>query len=523
MITPTEEYFNNPIATPRFIKKNYPEFYDYLNHKYPDYSSIAEKIYLWKHKLDEAPKCIVCGNKATFKSLTKGYSNYCSIKCSNSSDLKKGKIKSTNLRKYGVENPMQSENVRNKFKSTCLDKYGVEYSGASLEVKNKIKSTLLNKYNIDSPLQLPQAINNREKSRLNKLKNKYEEFEEINDGVYVCKCPHPHCNKCIEKIYLIRPSVFFDRRRDKTEPCTKLLPEQKSGISNTTLELSIQNILDEYNIEYITNDRTILGGKELDIYIPSHNLAIECNGIFSHCNRHKDNNYHVMKSKLCRDKGIQLLHIWEDWVKNKYDIVKSIILSKLGIYDNRIYARKCVVRELDYDISSKFLEENHIQGNTKSNVKLGLYYKDELISVMLFSKRNGCIGGRFINNKEIELSRFCSKINTQVIGGASKLINYYIKYYHPISIVSFSSNDISNGNLYKKLGFESNMKYQGSYWWIKNGSYDRYHRSNFTKADIVKLNWKDVVDDTWTEEEVMYSKGYFKIVDSGQFKWILNL
>ena len=546
MKCPDEEYFKKPIVNPRFIKKNYPEFFEYLNNNYNDCSSISEKLYLWRNGMDKAPRCVVCGNKCVFRSINKGFSQYCSIKCSNSCIDKQNKVKETNLKKYGVDNPMksdiiknksketnlkkygaacvfQSDIIKNKSKETNLKKYGVEYTGASKEVQEKIKTTINNRYQLDSPLQLPQTSINRELARRKRMTEKYDSIIDVREKQYICKCPHINCDKCKEKYYTIKPSMFFDRLRDKTEPCTRLLPVQKSNIKDTTLELFIQSILDEHNIEYETNVRNIIAPKELDIYIPSKNIAIECNGVFSHCNKYKDNNYHTNKSLLCAKKGIQLLHIWEDWVKNNHEIIRSIILNKLGLCCEKIYARDCIVKEISYDKSSKFLKQNHIQGSTKSSVKLGLYYKGELVSVMTFGKRNGCCGSKVINRGEIELSRFCNKLNTRVIGGASRLLKYFIKHYNPKQIISFSMNDISDGNLYKRLGFVSDYKINQSYWWVKNGIYTRYHRSNFTKRDIIKLGWKDKIDDSWTEEGVMYDRGYFKIVDSGQLKWVLNL
>lgn len=542
---PDEEYFKDPIVNPRYLNKNYPEFFEYLNNNYTECLTISEKLYLWKNGMAEIPKCLNCGKNCRYNGISKGYSNYCSIKCSNSHQLKKEKTEQTNLRLYGVTNPMknkevqkkveetnmntygcscvfQSEIIKNKSKQTNLKKHGVEHIGSSKEIQKKIKKTLNIKYNVDSPLQLDITKINREKSRKRRLIDKYDIID-TQDGNYVCKCPHLNCNLCSEKYYIIKPSIFFDRLRDKTEPCTRLLPIQKSNSKNTTLELFVQSILTEYGVDYICNDRTILDGKELDIYIPSKKIAIECNGIYTHCNIKKDNNYHINKTKLCIDKGIQLIHVWEDWIKNNCEIVKSIILNKLGLCSNTIYARECIVKEIDYNKSSKFLNQNHIQGSTKSSIKLGLYFKDELVSVMTFGRRNGCCGSSVINRGEIELSRFCNKLNTRVVGGASKMLKYFIKHYNPSIIVSFSANDISNGNLYKQLGFESDYKINQSYWWIKNGTCERYHRSNFTKSDIVRLGWKEELDNSWTEEEVMYKKGYFKIVDSGQLKWVLNI
>ena len=542
MLIPSDEFLRNPIINPRYIKKNYPEFYEYLLKTYPDLKSIAEQIYWWKHDIETMPLCPSCGTPLKFYSFKNGYATYCSLKCSNSNSSKQEKTKATCLEKYGVENPKMNKKVQEKAKATCLEKYGVEnpfasdkikqkiydynlqrygvkYTGCSDEVKEKIKISLQNKYGVDSPLDLPQTSINREAARRQRLIEKYKDIMDVNEGNYIVKCPHKTCSKCQDRWYEIPPSCFFDRRRDKTEPCTRILPVG-SKYGNSGLEKEVQLMLDKHNIEYIENDRSIIAPKELDLFLPKYNIAIECNGIYMHSTLRKEPSYHSNKTKKCRELGIQLIHIWEDWIKNKPEIVESIILSKIGKYNERIYARKCEVREIKYQKSNSFLEKNHIQGKCRSTTKLGLFYRGELVSVMTFGVATA--GSGKVIKGQIVLKRFCNKIHTQVVGGASKLLQYYIKHYKPNSIISFSSHDISDGNLYSKLNFEQSDDNQ-SYWWIKGRSLQRHHRFEFTKLDIVKLGWKEKVDDTWTEEEVMYEHGYYKIIDSGQTKWTLNL
>ena len=40
MLTPDEEFFKHPLINPRYLKKNYPEFYEYLINKYIERSSL---------------------------------------------------------------------------------------------------------------------------------------------------------------------------------------------------------------------------------------------------------------------------------------------------------------------------------------------------------------------------------------------------------------------------------------------------------------------------------------------------
>ena len=197
--------------------------------------------------------------------------------------------------------------------------------------------------------------------------------------------------------------------------------------------------------------------------------------------------------------------------------MESMILNKLGLTPTRIFARKCKIIELRS--ASKFLNHNHIQGSCNASIKLGLVYQNEIVAVMCFNKRSKLSGGK--NDDSWELVRFCNKLNTIVVGGAGRLLKYFISRIKPAKIVSFSSNDISTGALYKRLGFE---KKQTSipYWYIEPTTYLRYHRSAFTRRNISN-RWPeyDINDKSWTEQSVMYAKHYNKIYDSGMVRWEL--
>ena len=565
---PKLEELNSSNCTERSIEIHYPEFWEYIAKNY-HCEKWTERLYWFYHNLTDYPKCKVCGQPTKFVNIKTGYREFCGYKCMNSCKDIQARKKETSRKNWGTDNPMQCKKVKNKLKNTIRERYGVDSPFQSPDFENKRKATNLKKYGVEHHLQNPEIMGKQITTNIErygaphisqiesykkiiketceekyggignqseKILAKYRESvygQNINkysfllgytkDGDWICKCPHENCNKCKEKTYITNDLIQYSRTKLNVECCTVLFPIDNHRYKNTSIELFIQELLDKHNIEYITNDRKIICPKELDIYIPSKKLAIECNGIYSHSSKYKQPGYHVNKTKICRENNIELIHIWEDWVRNKPEIVKSIILNKLGLLENEvIYARKTILKEVDSKECNDFLEQNHIQGKSQSTIKYGLYYNDKLVSVMTFSKPRANMGGK--NHKcQWELVRFCSKLNTRVVGGASKLLNYFIKHYNPDSIISFSSNDISNGNLYKQLGFESDMKYQNSYWYIESGYMKRYHRSSFTKREIVKKGYKCTIDNTWTEKEVMEELGFFCIYDSGQFKWVLDL
>jgi len=286
---------------------------------------------------------------------------------------------------------------------------------------------------------------------------------------------------------------------------------KKCSNSLSKIEKLMVNFVNELNIRYSENDRSLLNGKELDIYIPSHNVGIEFNGLYWHSELFVDKNYHLNKTELCEEKGVQLIHIFEDEWLNKQDIVKSRVKNILGVTDETIYARKCEIREVSTKEKTKFLNDNHIQGAVGSKINLGLYYNNELVSIMTFGKRP------ILNKSEYEMLRFCNKLNTNVVGGASRLFKSFIKRYNPNEIISYADRRWSMGNMYEKLGFEFIENTEPN-WFIINGK-NREHRVKYQKHRLIEMGF----DENKTADQILFENDMNKIYDCGTKKYILKL
>ncbi len=530
---------------------------------YPEAESIKELWYCYTRHIDKIPRCPVCGAKVKYCNITIGYASHCSRKCSNNDPQRMEKIQNTMMERYGAANASQIEEFQQKkiqtslikygyehytnieqAKKTCLERYGVEKPSTLQSFKDKYRENSLRKYGVvgynnrDKMRETKIArygttsYNNREKSKDTNLKRygvenpnqiaevrqrKFEKFQSQNqdvissvDTVMVCKCPHPECEKCQEKTFTTYRQVRYNRFLTKSEQCTKLLPIGKVN-KGTTIELFVQDILKRYNIEFETNKRCVIS-KELDIYIPSLNVAFECNGVRWHSDVYKPKDYHIKKQQECQKEGIKLIYLWEDQIYNFPDKVESIVTSKLGIYKERYFARKCEVKHITSYQYKNFVEMYHLQGFVNSPVRYGLFHNDELVSIMSFGTKRKCMGKEAV----WEMHRYCCKKDVQVIGGASKLFDAFLKEYHPSSVESFASNDISDGALYTKLGFKK-CGFSASYWYIDKNNY-RYHRYHFAKHNLVQMGY----DKNKSEHEITKEMGLYCIYDSGQtkYKWI---
>ena len=283
-------------------------------------------------------------------------------------------------------------------------------------------------------------------------------------------------------------------------------------------ETDIAEFISQYT--YIdTNNRKILdNSKEIDILIPDKKIAFEYDGLVWHSEKFgKDRNYHLNKTEECKNKGIKLYHIFEDeWVFNR-EIVESRIKNILGVTENKIHARKCCIREISDNDAKIFLNNNHIQGYCKSKYRYGLFYNNELVSVMTFGhlrKNLGSIG----NNDEYELLRFCNKLDTTVTGGASRLLKCFINKVQPNRIISYADKRWSTGNLYEKLGFKHVKDSQPGYFYIIGQR--RENRFKYRKDKLVKEGY----DKNKTEHEIMIERGIYRIYDCGMmvFEMIIN-
>ena len=288
-----------------------------------------------------------------------------------------------------------------------------------------------------------------------------------------------------------------------TNPC-KIWCGCRKYISNK--EKEIVNWLKQTNIKVIENDKSQITPLELDIYLPDYNIAIEFDGLYWHSELFKDRNYHLNKTNLCKEKGIQLIHIFENEWDNKQEIVKSIILAKLGIFNQRIMARECEMMELTNEEYNNFVELNHIQGYVPAKYRVGLFYNNELVQICSFGK------SRF-KKDEIELLRHCSKLNTQIIGGFSKLLNYFIKKYKTKNLVSYVDRRYFDGNGYKNWKLIEQTK--SNYWYIKNGILESRMKYQKHKLNRLLKNF----DSNLSEWENMVNNGFFRIWDCGNLKF----
>ena len=355
------------------------------------------------------------------------------------------------------------------------------------EKRDEIKETWMEKYGVDNPMI-------SEKLRKDFIISKdvsYIKYIGSNYSLFNCKNNHE---------FTIHIDNYHNRLRDNLPLCTVCYPiGNNSSIKEIELLKYIKSV---YSGEIIGSYRD---GLEIDIYLPELKIGFEFNGLFWHSEEWKQKNYHLEKTNYFKDKSIRIIHIWEDDWDYKQEIVKSQIKNWLGLAKTKIYARKCHIRVIT-DVKC-FLNENHIQGYVNSNLKLGLYYQEELVSIMTFDHFEG--RKKMLHN-EWNLNRFCTKLDHSIVGGASKLLSYFIQNYKPTRIISYADKDWSQGELYKMLGFDILSESNPDYKYIIENK--RRNKQNFKKSNLK-------IGDNISESEFMKKSHIKKIWDCGKIKF----
>lgn len=363
------------------------------------------------------------------------------------SDEFKQQIKKTNLERYGNENPMLVPSIIDKQKQTLLDKYGVDnimkYANTAKEAAKKMKETKISKgiivtYDGKTRPELATEIG-FSRSHFGKLVTEYG----------------------IEEALQMEPT-------------------------KTKLEQTFESFLNEHSLDYTCQFR--LEKKIADFKVD--NLLIECDGLYWHSDAAKiDSDYHLNKKKVYDNAGYNSLFFREDEIRDKFDIVKSVVLNQLD-RSNRIFARNCSIDIINDKLSDAFFETHHLMGKGRGSTYI-LRFKDEIIAALRLKRTK---------DQNYEISRFCNSKFNSVTGAFSRLLKFAIKDKKPDTITTFIDRRYGKGNYLASLGFSYVHTYPSFRW---TDGLITFHRLKFPGNSG-------------------YDQGLFKIYDCGQAKWILK-
>jgi len=285
------------------------------------------------------------------------------------------------------------------------------------------------------------------------------------------------------------------------------------GMSSSYPEQMLANYIESLGFDIVRNDRTVIPPKELDIFIPEKNVAIEFNGLYWHSEKFNHKNYHYNKYISCEAKNVRLIQIWEDDWNFKQDIVCKMLAQKLGVLSQQsVYARKCKIdSSVGVNEAKQFLNENHIQGWTTSSYYYGLRFEGLLVALVCMKKVDD-------KNAVWDLVRFATSAN--VPGGFSKLLKAFRKD-HDGAIKTFADLTLSDGGLYYQTGFVMDKFISPDYFYVETGNPIRSHKFSYRKKRF-KNDPELFYDESMTEGELAAANGLLKIYDAGKLRFVLK-
>jgi len=439
--------------------------------------TLSQKLYWIKNELYETPKCVYCESPLKWiSSLHKYNDKFCNAKCMGNHK------RENNVVRFDLEKAKELYLNKQMSVNRIAKEFGhisnvtiMKYLSECVDIRSHSENIKLNHYS--GPYKGPKII--------------YDStvlIDQYNSGITI---------RSLASIYNCHP-----------ETIRRLLNQAGVNTHQKTSEPEkiIKAILDNHNIKYEQHNRKIIHPKEVDFYIPEFRIGIEVNGLYRHSliAGKKEKSFHYDKFKGCEEKGIQLLQFWDSEIYENKNTIESFILNKCGQTKNKIYARKCIIKEISSTDAQIFCASNHLQGSsTRMNFNVGLVYNNEVVSVLICA----------IKNNKCKLHRFCNKLNTNVVGGFSKLLKTLPESIN--TIVTYSNNSYSNGELYRANGFkETTFSLDLHYTDYKQ----LLNRRSFQKKYLDKK--LDIFDVCKTEQQNMIDNGYDVIWGPGIKTWI---
>lgn len=530
----------------------------------------------------EAPICenTLCNNPVT-KRKDGLWGCYCSVECRGQYNSLKSRQKSkeTMLEHHGVEHALQSAEIMAKMEQHNIEKYGVKNPMSSNVFSDKPKESKLIKYgclsNLSDGIKYQEAVD-KAASRFGYEAGTFTNVSQIPE-VHRKKMKSSYLGKDYilpsgdviriqgyEDKFLDAALVYYDESFFNFDKEYKIryngthwyFPDFSVEIFKDVIEIkSDYTLLADYekniskfvsvategknlvlfifsngivNILSFTSKTLVLDNKfeELDLivdrckqfgnylvdyYIPEKNIAIDVRNTRYTNEIFLNDDYYSNKSKYLKDNKIQLIVVNNNDIS---DVFLNTLANKLSKSTVAVFARKCVVKTVGKEVF-KFLNANHMQGFAPTTIKLGLYYNGDLVAVMCFSGARKGIG-KDRGPDAYELVRYASSV--RVVGGASKLLSYFEKAYSPELVYSYSDNSISDGNLYKVIGFELEKDNKEDYKYGICSDEKLYHRFGFRKGALKEK--LDIYDEKYTEKELMKMNGYYRCYDAGKKTWI---
>ena len=263
---------------------NHPNIWKYANNRFSDSDSLYENLYRMKHKMYERPVCVICGGRVSFNKQTH-FAKHCSAKCSAMDENTKSAHRNTCVERYGETSYTKTSEYRDRVREYSLEHYGVEHYTQCDRVKERQKETCLEKYGASSFCETDEF---REK----RIKTCMEKYGAVNASAdkNTLKRRAETCLKKYGTESFLTTEACIEARR--------IARKNRIGHSGSIHEEIVYKFLVDRFSEVIREYKSAEYPFHCDFYIPSIQLYIEYNGMWTHGGRAYNENSVDDKCKL---------------------------------------------------------------------------------------------------------------------------------------------------------------------------------------------------------------------------------
>jgi len=301
--------------------------------------------------------------------------------------------------------------------------------------------------------------------------------------------------------------------------CNHLLSKGESEVADWMRSLGV---------EIEQRNRKLIAPQELDIVIPSRQLAVEYNGVYWHSapiaarGDKAVRNYHAEKTAATTKAGYRLLTVWEtDW-KDRPETVKHWLWHQLGLQPKLAGARECACERVPEKEARLFYDRYHLQGACVSGKHFGLRHGGQLVALMTFThsasdRKSKTVAGGYW------LTRFA--LAGHVPGAASRLFAAAVAGLVAQQVTTYSDSTYAHGGVYARLGFQKTADIKPDYR-VYHPFYGIQHKSFWQRRNIpdrlAELN-VDIVFDPATDPRTEFGMeellGCRHVWDAGKTRW----
>jgi very-short-patch-repair endonuclease len=491
---------------------------------------LSERLYCILNNIASPVLCANCNNVTKYLDNKRMYQTYCSSKCASNALVLKEQRMATNRIKYGGNAPLCDPAVQNKSKNTNMLRYGTNWHqqsnigkyvrvatninryGVAYPISTIGRAAFIKQYGVNAPILVPKiktkihdtVLNKYDRSHHNQLHLSSDTISKLHDKDWLSN------QHLIQQLTLTEIAEQLQCDVTTIMNYCKVHNIKNIRFAQSSYERRLVAALTAAGVSnIITNTKQVISPKELDIYIPDNQLAIEICGLYWHADTHPRMypNYHKDKFEQCKAKGIRLITIFEDELIHQFQKVVDKLLYILRKSQVRsIYARRCNIFEPSILQKKEFMNAYHIQGPDKSTITYGLQNGNDTVAMMSLKNKHHGVW---------EITRYCSV--GKVIGGFGKLLNQAKRTLPVSKFETFADLRWGSGELYLTTGFIEEYTIPPTFYYIRGNR--RMHRSNYMKCKLHKLipNF----DPNLTEFQNCDNAKLLRIWDCGKIKYAM--